>query len=404
MENRHDTKSLKFFLNNLDIENNNPKMKYFVNEIYQRKYVWNRKDMKQELIVSIFKGNPIGTIIIWNNEKNKRDEIVDGQQRIYTIYDFAKGDLSLNKKYKDKLLEDKKFREKLNEIINEKNEYTFDEQKKNRQEEINKAKRILDKNKLNLSFSDLPSKIRDEFFYDYILGITLIWGKKEEIAEYFIVLQNQEKLKAGEILNALNGQKLYDLFPKDEFIKKFSKIFNFKNKRQDLLKFLAFIILINQNKISLGASDKDLLEKITDFEFESLNEDRGFFDKVVKLNQELINIKENEKIFKNQTSKNALKIFLISYFYSNSELYNKLDLTKKIAISRKIAELTKKFKSQSEDEKNNLKEDYWKNIKEIEKILVRSHNKKKIKDVTNFNFDKLLEDQEFKDIYVNRYI
>jgi hypothetical protein len=39
MENRHDTKSLKFFLNNLDIENNNPKMKYFVNEIYQRKYV-----------------------------------------------------------------------------------------------------------------------------------------------------------------------------------------------------------------------------------------------------------------------------------------------------------------------------------------------------------------------------
>jgi hypothetical protein len=24
--------------------------------------------------------------------------------------------------------------------------------------------------------------------------------------------------------------------------------------------------------------------------------------------------------------------------------------------------------------------------------------------VTNFNFDKLLEDQEFKDIYVNRYI
>jgi hypothetical protein len=76
------------------------------------------------------------------------------------------------------------------------------------------------------------------------------------------------------------------------------------------------------------------------------------------LNQELINIKENEKIFKNQTSKNALKIFLISYFYSNSELYNKLDLTKKIAISRKIAELTKKFKSQSEDEKNNLKEDY----------------------------------------------
>lgn len=232
---------------------------------------------------------------------------------------------------------------------------------------------------------------------DYSLIITQIEGTEKEISDYFVVLQNQEKLKAGEIINAFNGKDLYQIFHKENFIKKFVEIFNFEDLRQDLIKFLAFIILINQDKISLGDSDKKLINKMKDFDIKNLNKDINFFEKIKKLSREVNNITINKDIFKDEkSSKNALKIFLLSYFFSNSNYYNNLNLIEKMKISRKIAKETKQFKSMNESKKNELSNNkYWKNIEKIEKILVRSHNKKEIIKVINNNFDKLFEGKEF---------
>lgn len=409
MKHRNEEQTIKKFLKNLQ-ENANYEH-YFINKEYQREYVWKNRDMKQELIISIFKNNPIGTIIIWNNENKKRKEIVDGQQRIYTIYKFFNNEFPLNNDFIDKLLKIKEFRKNLDEIINGKSNYLFLENSENKQDEIKKAKEILSKEKNNLFFKDFPNEIINEFFYDYNLIITQIEGWEEEISEYFVVLQNQESLKAGEIINAYNSKEIYEIFDKKKFIEKFSKVFNFENNRQDLIKFLYFIILINQNKILFGASDKTLLKKIKEFNIRELNTEINFIKKIKNLSQELINIKNlknKNEIFEKSSTKNALKIFLLSYFFSNSNFYNNLDLIEKMKISREIANLTKKIKSSDEEEKKKLiNQEYWKNIMEIEKILVRSHNKEKIINVINTNFDKLFENIEFNNYYLkikNNYL
>lgn len=61
---------------------------------YQRDFVWNQ-DFKEKLIYSLIKRYPIGNISIRNleelNNKNARSEVVDGQQRLTTIFNFVTG-------------------------------------------------------------------------------------------------------------------------------------------------------------------------------------------------------------------------------------------------------------------------------------------------------------------------
>ena len=66
---------------------------------YQRGAVWNQ-DFKEKLIFSILSRYPVGSVIIRNlterNEKGADTEVVDGQQRLTTIYEFTQGELSIN--------------------------------------------------------------------------------------------------------------------------------------------------------------------------------------------------------------------------------------------------------------------------------------------------------------------
>ena len=63
--------------------------------LYQRGYVWS-EDFKYKLIYSIIKMYPIGSVSIRNleepNEKKAKSEVVDGQQRLTTIYNFIFGE------------------------------------------------------------------------------------------------------------------------------------------------------------------------------------------------------------------------------------------------------------------------------------------------------------------------
>ena len=58
---------------------------------YQRGYIWSN-EYKDQLILSIILNYPIGNIVINNldhpNERNARQELVDGKQRLTTIYRY----------------------------------------------------------------------------------------------------------------------------------------------------------------------------------------------------------------------------------------------------------------------------------------------------------------------------
>jgi hypothetical protein len=70
----------------------NQKKKLFINKEYQRSEVW-KKPKKQLLIDSLLNDYDIGSIIL--RQKDNRWEILDGQQRLKTIFDFINGSFPL---------------------------------------------------------------------------------------------------------------------------------------------------------------------------------------------------------------------------------------------------------------------------------------------------------------------
>ena len=76
---------------------------------YQRGYIWDN-DFKEKLIYSLTKHYPIGNIIIRNleepNEKNSKSEVVDGQQRLTTIYKFVNDELIVSGEIARKIVEE----------------------------------------------------------------------------------------------------------------------------------------------------------------------------------------------------------------------------------------------------------------------------------------------------------
>ena len=63
------------------------KNKQLVVPSYQRSFVWDVTQQKI-LIESLLQGHPIGMICVSKNEENTLYEIIDGQQRLKTIYEF----------------------------------------------------------------------------------------------------------------------------------------------------------------------------------------------------------------------------------------------------------------------------------------------------------------------------
>ena len=72
--------------------------------VFQRGYVWNR-DQVRKLMNSLYKGYPIGQLLVWNTATNSEiskgdgpltpgnvNLILDGQQRITTLYGVIRGE------------------------------------------------------------------------------------------------------------------------------------------------------------------------------------------------------------------------------------------------------------------------------------------------------------------------
>lgn len=88
----------------------------FIDDTFQRRSVWVEKN-KVRLIESVLMGYPIPELYFWAQESDPetghaRYSVVDGQQRIRTIKQFASGNLIIKKSYLDEANQDMSFVDK----------------------------------------------------------------------------------------------------------------------------------------------------------------------------------------------------------------------------------------------------------------------------------------------------
>lgn len=225
---------------------------------YQRGYIWSA-DFKDKLIYSIIKSYPIGNISLRvradKNIKGAMQEVVDGQQRLTTVFKFIEDEYTIQGDISRKIIE------YIIEYMGEENDQKLEKLKK----------RLNNKGKIALKYSQLPRSIKDNMLA-YNVSITNITNATDdEIAEYFRYLQNQERLRAGEIINSVPEtnleQYLNALVDKEKMLSKLS----FLNTRKQFDRVFYSILGLVDGQIGFGVMDKDVMAFVADCK--ELNED-----------------------------------------------------------------------------------------------------------------------------------
>lgn len=216
--------------------------------VYQRGYVW-IDDFKDKLIYSIIKQYPIGNISIRvlekKNNKGALREVVDGQQRLTTISNFINGIYSVRNECSRKIIE----------VIKE----YFENAGVKGDKKLEKLeKKLFNKGNISLKYKDLPDVIQRNI-QAYNLAMTDISKASDmQIREYFRFLQNQERLRAGEIINAMPASNLEIFLDKINNKDKFLNIIGFADDRKEFDKIFYSIIGLFDKKIQFGTTDKSI--------------------------------------------------------------------------------------------------------------------------------------------------
>lgn len=214
---------------------------------YQRGYVW-KDDFKDKLIYSIVKSYPTGNISVrvlkTPNAKGAKSEVVDGQQRLTTIRDFVSNQYIIKSEWSKKIIE----------VI--KNYY---ESAGVRDDIVDKLVKKLDnKGNVRLKFSDLPEIIKGNI-NSYNIPMTYIAdATDQQVREYFRFLQNQERLRAGEIINSMPATNLEVFLDNISHKNMFLDIIGFSDDRAEFDKIFYSIIGLFDAKISFGTTDKTI--------------------------------------------------------------------------------------------------------------------------------------------------
>ncbi|MCK5867598.1 MAG: DUF262 domain-containing protein [Mycoplasmataceae bacterium] len=203
--------------------------KLIINKEYQRGFVWSDR-FQRDLIISLLKGNPINSIVLRPSIVDDDVlEIVDGQQRIMTIINFINPENE-----KDRVL--------LNSTHG------------------NIAKEILSESKTINSFKDIDEFTQINFKSQISLPFQTIDGTDEEIKNYFNMIQQQEEVKAGEIISNMPFEIYDDLKEYFDDSDEFLKYMGFNNKRGNFLKLLLSNFGIKNKIFSLGATDDEVIK------------------------------------------------------------------------------------------------------------------------------------------------
>ena len=210
---------------------------------YQRAFIW-KNEFKDKLIYSLIKGYPIGSISIRTlnkqNIKGAKEEVVDGQQRLTTIFEFMNGKYYVKSEWSKK-------------IIKAIQEYLGSTDDK---EALKLFKKLLSRGYPTVGFSDLPKIVKDNL-NAYMFALTYISdATDEEIREYFRFLQNQEILRAGEIIKSLPATNLEKYLNSISDIKTFLTKINYSDDRREFDKLFYGTIGLLEEKVMFGCIDK----------------------------------------------------------------------------------------------------------------------------------------------------
>ena len=364
-----------------DYENRN----FTVNHSYQRKFVWRNRNTSQELIYSIFMERPIGTIILWRKEDDHK-EVIDGQQRLEIIIKFLSDTLTIDATKFVKIIE-----KKMIAIKNWLDEQNSDVSLNNNinsyiKNDVKKLQKIMNNYANNevksTKFSSLPNKFFKDAFNSYKLGlIIIIQSNYTEITEYFAAVQNQEKLRAGELIHSLPENYVSSKFPQIER-EKLAEILHFNDLREDILKQINLICGVELGKLSFGVADNQILKFANNFvELPQGNKTIDLF--LCKFKEDIDNFSivkkcdmDMKEIMNKTFSKLSLKLLLASYLYIDVEYIDKIPFFKRIIYFKRIAKYIGIHNSINVDTKRyDINSDIQDSIYDLWKISKSSHNK-----------------------------
>lgn len=249
---------------------------------YQRNFVWN-DEFKDKLILSLAKRYPIGNITIRKmdgvNKKGARQEVVDGQQRLRTIYDFINNEYEINY-------------ETSKEIIKEVKDFFLEDKSK---EVVKVVKKYNEGKKFKLCYANIPESLKRSIDA-FPLSVTSISdASDEQVAEYFRFVQNQERLRAGEIIKSFPESILEKYLAMITDKEKVLSVLNFPDSRLEFDKIFYSIVGLLDKKINFGVTDnviKDYVSEkkddLTGETLEGVNNIINGLNKIAKLNDQPI--------------------------------------------------------------------------------------------------------------------
>ncbi len=264
---------------------------------YQRQFVWSN-DFKNKLIYSLIKGYPIGSISLRElNEKNVKgasSEVVDGQQRLTTIRDFVTDNYHIKGEISRKIVAEIKDTIENLRLKDTKSEKLL--------------KKLNNKSGFTLKYSDFPQDVCDNIVAYPLAIMSISNSSEEEITEYFNFLQNQEILRAGEIINSMPSTTLEKYLLKITNKEKLLEILGYSDNRKEFDKLFYSIIGLFDDKISFGTTDKDIQNYVAEKK-EELQGDALY--KTIKMieNLNLIIQLDSVKIFK--ANKRLIKLLML---------------------------------------------------------------------------------------------
>lgn len=304
---------------------------------YQRGYIWS-SDFKDKLLYSIIKGYPIGNISLRvrtsKNSKGAMQEVVDGQQRLTTIFNFVTKEYSIQGEISRKIIE---------YII----EYLGDED----DPKLEKLKkRLSNRGKISLKYSQLPESIQNNILA-YNISITNITNASdEEITEYFRYLQNQERLRAGEIINSVPETSLEKylnaIANKDKLLAKLA----FSNTRKQFDRVFYSILGLEDGQIGFGVMDRDIMTFVAGCK--ELNDDT--IENVNRLIAQLNLICADDSIPVNYISCNARAMKFLLLLISMGLVDFSVDTKKKLKALDSINQKLSAFSSAKADSVNQM--------------------------------------------------
>lgn len=285
---------------------------------YQRDYIWNT-DFKDKLIFSIFKKYPIGSVIIRNldkqNVKGARQEVVDGQQRLTTIADFYNKEFAISAKMSSEIIKEieEDFRTSDSKIC----------------QKI--YKKYLEGKKFKLPYDALPERAQRNFANYPVAIISISDATDEEVSEYFRYVQNQERLRAGEIINSFPESILSQYLDKINEKEGILRIINFPDNRKEFDKIFYSIIGLLEQKINFGVTDNVIRDYVSSVAGK-LNENvKKEIDNIIK-NLNAISKLENLEIATNKRSLKFMLLLMSKNYINEDNLEDSLKKLDKINV------------------------------------------------------------------------